>query len=137
MVLPPRELASILLGRAPRIGFDSATLALDEALGQFVVTLRKGEVVQTLWVQPPSYRVVKSNAPHLAAYGLTFAEVTEYGPVSLPRTAAIDAPTAKTAVELHWKDVALNETPDDALFDLSAPEGVPVIEVDGSGAEAR
>lgn len=137
VVLPPRELAAIMLGRAPRLAAEHAEFHLDERTGQFVVTLTRGELTQTLWVEPPSYRVVKSEAKNLAAYGLTFGEVTDYGPLSLPKFAAIDATSANTAVELHWKDIAVNEPPDEALFDLSAPEGVPVIEVDGDGAAAR
>jgi hypothetical protein len=36
-------------------------------------------------------------------------------------------------VELTWKDVTLNEAPDLSMFELEAPEGVPVVELDAQG----
>lgn len=45
----------------------------------------------------------------------------------------LSVPTRKVRLELEWKEFTLNEPPDANLFDLSAPENVPVIEVDAAG----
>ena len=41
LVIPPRELASLLLGRAPRIDFESATMSVDAEHRAYVLTLTK------------------------------------------------------------------------------------------------
>ncbi len=137
LVMPPAELAAVLLGRAPRITADALEFRFDDALGVFVATLQRGEVRQTLHVQPPSYRVVKSTAENLNAYDLTFGDLAVMGEATMPRHLTLDARGAKTALELTWKDVAVNEAPDLSLFDLEPPEGVPVDEVDARGAVTR
>jgi hypothetical protein len=137
VVMPPAELAAVMLGRAPRIPIDDLEMRFDDSLQLFVLTLHRGKVKQILHVQPPSYRVVKSTAENLNAYELEFSDLTTFNadtqPVVAPKTAALDAKVAKTRVELVWKDVTVNEAPDLTLFDLAPPEGVPVVEVDENG----
>lgn len=133
VVLPPAELAALMLGRAPRIPPEASELTVDPQLGVYVVTLRRGGVTQTLHVKPPSHRVVKSAVQGANAYDVEFGDIADYGAVTLPKFARLSAPTAKTTVELTWKDVTLNEPPDLTLFDLSPPEDVPVVEVDAMG----
>lgn len=133
IVIPPRELAAILLGRAPRIPAESSVMSFDEQRQQLVLTLTRGPVKQTLWVQPPSYRVVKSTAENLAAYDLAFDDLVKEQGLTLPRKAILDAAAAQTHVELAWKEVALNEAPDLSLYQFEPPEGVPVVEVDADG----
>jgi hypothetical protein len=84
-------------------------------------------------VKPPSNRVVKSTVTGVRAYDVEFSDIADYGAVTLPKRIQLVAPSAKTTVELTWKDVTVNEPPDLTLFDLSAPEDVPVIEVDELG----
>lgn len=134
LVMPPAELAAVLLGRAPRIPADGLDFRFDDALGVFVATLRRGEVKQTIHVQPPSYRVVKSTAENLNAYDLTFADLAVFGEATLPKAATLDARGAKTVVELSWKEVEVNQAPDLSLFDLEPPDGMPVVDVDARGA---
>jgi hypothetical protein len=131
--MPPAELAAVMLGRAPRIPPESMELRFDDKLQLLVLVLTRGKVRQTLHVQPPSYRVVKSTAENLQAYDVAFSDLTTEGGVTLPRHAALDARSAKTSVELVWKDVAVNEAPDLSLFDFEPPEGIPVVEVDANG----
>ena len=133
LVMPPAELAAVMLGRAPRIPPESMQMRFDDPLQLLVLVLTRGKVRQTLHVQPPSYRVVKSTAENLEAYDLAFSDLTAEGGVTLPKHAALDARTAKTSVELVWKDVAVNEAPDLSLFDFEPPEGIPVVEVDANG----
>lgn len=133
VVLPPAELAALMLGRAPRIPPETSALVVDAQLGVYVVTLKRGGVTQTLHVKPPSHRVVKSEVQGANAYDVEFGDIADYGAVTLPKFARLSAPTAKTTVELTWKDVTLNEPLDLTLFDLSPPEDVPVVEVDAQG----
>lgn len=133
VVIPPRELAAILLGRAPRISSEDPRMGFDEQKQQLTLTLTRGEGKQTLWVQPPSYRVVRSVPENLPAYELAFDDVVAQQGLTLPRKAILDAAGAGTHVELHWKEVAVNEAPDLSLYQFEPPEGVPVVEVDAAG----
>lgn len=133
VVMPPSELAAVMLGRAPRIRHDSLAMTFDDRAQLYVLTLKRGAVTQTLHVQPPSYRVVKSAAVGLDAYELAFADLRTENGVVFPKTVLLKAPTAKTSVELSLKSVTVNEEPDATMFDLQAPEDIPVVEVDGSG----
>ncbi|MGV3619760.1 MAG: DUF4292 domain-containing protein [Archangium sp.] len=127
VVMPPSELASVMLGRAPRIAHES--LSMRFADGLFVLTLKKGSVTQTLHVQPPSYRAVKSAVEGIDAYELAFSDIED----NFPKTVFLKAAKAKTSVELSLKSVTVNEEPDLTMFDLQAPEDIPVVEVDGTG----
>lgn len=128
VVMPPSELAAVMLGRAPRIAHESLSMRFDDQV--FVLTLQKGSVKQTLHVQPPSYRVVKSTVEGIDAYELAFSDLDGQ---NFPKTVFLKAPKAKTSVELSLKSVTLNEPPDLTMFELQAPEDIPVVEVDGSG----
>lgn len=134
LVMPPAELAAVMLGRAPRIPADSLEMRFDDKKQQLVLVINRGKVRQTLFVQPPSYRVVSSTAENLNAYALDFEDLSTENGVTLPRHATLDARSAKTKVELVWKDVAVNEAPDMTLFDFEPPDEIPVVEVDANGA---
>lgn len=133
VVMPPKELAAIMLGRAPRMAFDASTMRFDALLGQYVVELSRGPAKQTLHVEPPSYRVVKSTAEGIDAYELTFGDLSDVAGFTLPKRVAIEVANAKTRIELVWKEFAVNDAPDMAMFDLDAPEGMPVVDVDAKG----
>ncbi len=134
LVIPPKELASLLLGRAPRIAYESATMSVDAERRVYVLTLTHGSVVQHLEVDPVSARVLKSHVDGVSTYDVMFSDVTASGGVWYPKRVAIDSKAAQTHVELFTKDIALNEAPDLTLYEMTPPEGVPVIEVDEQGA---
>ena len=133
LVMPPAELAAVMLGRAPRIPPESLEMRFDDEVQQLVLVIIRGKVRQTLHVQPPSYRVVKSTAENLNAYDLEFENLSIENGVTLPRHSTLVAPLAKTKMELVWKDVTVNEAPDLTLFELEPPEGIPVVEVGADG----
>ena len=135
LVMPPAELAAVMLGRAPRIPPEALEMRFDDAKQQLVLIITRGKVKQTLHVQPPSYRVVKSTAENANAYDLEFSDLSTENGVTLPKHAALDARTVKTSVELVWKDVTVNEAPDLTLFEFEPPEGIPVVEVDANGVQ--
>lgn len=133
IALPPRELASLLLGRVPRVPPISSTLTVDEARRVYGLTITRGQVTQHLDVQPGTHRVLRSRVDGLKTYEIDADEVTAYGSASLAKKLVLNAPSAKTRVELTWKDIVVNETPAVTLFELEPPEGVPVIEVGPTG----
>lgn len=133
LVMPVRELTFVLLGRVPRMPFDSATFEVDTEHRVYVVRLIKGGAVQRLEVDPASSRVLKSHVDGVEAYDLEFSDVTAFGGVTYPKRVVLTSNAAHTRLELVAKDIALNEAPDVSLFEFTAPEGVPVIEVDDKG----
>lgn len=133
LVMPPSELASVMLGRAPRIPPGKLEMRFDDKSQQLVLVISRDKVRQILHVQPPSYRVVKSTAENLAAYELEFTDLTTENGITLPRHASLDARSAKTKVELVWKEVTVNEAPDLTLYEFEPPEGIPIVEVDANG----
>lgn len=137
LLIPPAELAAVMLGRAPRIPAGKLEMRFDDQRQQLVLTITRGRARQTLHVQPPSYRVVKSTAENLNVYELGFGDLATDDGVTSPRRATLDARAAKTSIELIWKDVAINEAPDLTLFEFEPPEGIPVVEVDANGAPSE
>ncbi len=135
VVLPPQELAAILLGRVPRIATTASQMGLDEKKGVYTLVLRRGEVTQRLEVDPKSGRVVHSTVEGMTAYELEFGDLSAYGPLTFPRELVLKVPAASTTLELRWREVTLNDATDLTLYDQAPPENVPVVELDARGAE--
>jgi hypothetical protein len=133
IALPPRELASLLMGRVPRIPEESSELSVDEPSRSYSLALKRGAVTQRLNVSTGTHRVTRSRVEGIATYAIDADELTDYGPATLPKHLTLDAPTAKTKVELLYKDITVNETPELTLFELEPPEGIPVVEVQANG----
>ena len=128
VVMPPSELAALLLGRVPRPEAEPA-LRLVRELGRWVAKYELQEVE----IEPPSYRVAKST--RLGAYDVEMGDFEEISGVTFPKHAVLSANGAR--MELSWKDVELNVPPDDELFDMTPPENVPVVDVDARGFEVH
>lgn len=135
VVLPPPELAALMLGRSPRIASDDAELGWDAEAGAYILTLRRGKVEQKLLVQPPSYRVVKSEVTGISAYNSKFEDIEDIGSATYPRRVVLEVPGQSIRVELNYRDIEVNEAPDLTMFEMSAPANVPVVEVDAQGQE--
>ncbi len=129
IVLPPQELAAVMLGRAPRIAHESLEMRFDDRSQHFMLMLKRGAAVQTLEIAPPSYRVVHSSAKGFDAYELGFSDITDQNGVSLPKSVTLNAASAKTKLELTLKTVTLNEEPDPSMFVPEPPGDVPVIDI--------
>jgi hypothetical protein len=135
VVLPPQELAAILLGRVPRIATTATRMGLDEKKGVYTLELTRGAVTQHLEVDPKSARVVHSTVEGMTAYELGFGDLETVGPITFPKELVLKVPAANTSLELKWKEVALNDSADMTLYDQAPPENVPVVELDARGAE--
>ena len=133
IVLPAAELVAIMLGAAPRIPHETASLRVDDACACYELTLTHGPVTQQLKVHPRYYRVLESRIRGAPGYDLAFEDLADYGKIAFPRRLILRAETAKVELDLRYTQVTLNESPDLTLFDLEPPEGVPVVEVDASG----
>lgn len=133
IALPSEELVSVMLGKVPFIPAERMTLALDDERGLYVLTLHRGTVSQVLHIHPKYLQVVRSEVRGAPVYGLEYDSFKETGGVLFPHEVKLVASTADTSLGLRYTDITVNESPDLTLFDLSAPEGVPVIEVDEGG----
>jgi hypothetical protein len=133
IVLPADELTQIMLGGAPRIPHETASLRLDDRCACYELTLRNGGVTQVLQIDPRHYRVLGSRIEGAPAYQLAFDDHADYGKIVFPRHLVLRAPEASVDVDLRYTQVTLNESPDLTLFDVEPPEGVRVVEVDAEG----
>lgn len=133
VVLPAEELVAILLGQAPRLVPESMTLATDPAAGGYVLTLTRGEIVQTLIVDPTFHRVLRSEVRGAPAYDLAFSDFQTEGPSVMPREVTLIAEASNTRVTIRYTDVKLNAPPDLTMFDLEPIPDLPVLQVDALG----
>lgn len=133
VVLPAEELVAILLGQAPRLVPEKMSLTTDQASGGYVLTLQRGDVVQTLIVDPKFHRVLESRVAGAAAYDLKFGELETEGPSVMPKEITLVSAATKTQVTIRYTDVKLNAPPDLTMFDLEPIPDLPVVEVDAFG----
>jgi hypothetical protein len=133
IVLPAPELTQIMLGVAPRIPHQAASVRVDEKCGCYELTLTSGTLAQALKVHTRHYRVLESRISGAPSYELAFDDLADYGKIAFPRRLVLRAEEAKVHVDLRYTQIKLNESPDPTLFDLEPPEGVPVVEVDAQG----
>lgn len=131
VVVPPRELTAVLLGRAPRIATEPNRLKFDADLQLFDVTLKQGESEQRMLVQPPSYRVVRSTVTPPSTYALRYEELQAVQGIVFPQRFRMDS--ASVSLDLRWKELQLNQEVDLSLFALEPPDGVTVVTVDLDG----
>ncbi len=134
LVLPPAELTALMLGRAPRIPAESMSLRLDTDGRTYLLTLQKAGVTQLLHIDPGSYRVLRSEVKGVNSYDATFANLDALaGGVTYPRKVTLQAPAASITLELLYKNVEVNQTPDLTLYEMEAPANVPIVDVDEQG----
>jgi hypothetical protein len=131
VMLPPQELAALLMGRVPRLPESTPEMTFDAVKGVFVVTLKNAGASQRLEISPPSYRVVASEINAPGGYTVAMGDLTPLGPITFPKREALRSPG--TELDLSFKDLELNVKPDATMFDLAAPENVPQVEVDAMG----
>jgi hypothetical protein len=133
LALPSEELVSVMLGRVPFIPAERMTLGVDEKEALYVLTLVRGDVSQVLHIHPRHLRVVRSEVQGVRTYSLEYGRFEPQGDAVFPHQVTLRAASADTSLGLRYTDVTLNQPPDLTLFELSAPEGVPVVDVDEGG----
>jgi outer membrane lipoprotein-sorting protein len=134
--MPVQELAALMLGLAPRISAEPVSLSIDAEARTYLVTLARGPVVQRLWIDPSSYRVLRSELTGERAYLAVFEDFTDAGGATYPRKIILDAPNPAAHLELRYRDAEVNSKLDPSLFKLEPPPGVPVVELDEDGRES-
>jgi outer membrane biogenesis lipoprotein LolB len=135
VALPSEELVEVMLGQVPFIPAERLSLTLDRNEGLYVLTLQRGTVTQVLHIHPTHLRVVRSQVRGIWAYDLAYESFKERGEVLLPHEVTLSEERAETRARLRYTDITVNEAPDLTLFDLTPPEGIPVVEVDPQGQE--
>gem|GEM_PF-278905 len=133
VVVPVPELVMMLLGRAPRIIASSASLTLDASSRSYILRLSSNGVEQTLWVDPASHRVIRSQMRGRIAYELSFDDFVDAASTQYPRKSTLVVPSADSRLELKYRDLEVNPRLDSSLFELPPPPGVAIIELDEAG----
>ena len=131
--LPPAQLVSMLLGRAPRLEDPAPTLAPDPEENLWRVSLHAGARTQQLWIDPARKRVLRSRVDGTGGYTLSFDGFEDVHGAPFPRKIAFSGPGS---VALEYTDLRLGDAPDPSLFDAEPPPGAPV-EPLGAGPPAR
>ncbi|RKH12817.1 DUF4292 domain-containing protein [Corallococcus praedator] len=135
IVLPSEELVAVMLGQVPLLPPESMTLELNEKERVYVLTLVRGAATQTLRVDPRHLRVVKSEVRGVPGYDLAFEDFKQRGELLFPGKVILTAAQADTKLELRYTEITLNGRPDLTLYELTAPEGAKVVDVDARGRE--
>lgn len=132
VAVPVGDLVRMMLGRAPRISAP-ATLSVDPESKSYIIALAAADVQQTLWIDPSSHRVKRSQVRGPHAYDVTFEEFRGYRSTEYPREITLNVPSEHTRLELTYRDVEINPQLAQPLFELAPPKGVQVIELDEAG----
>jgi outer membrane lipoprotein-sorting protein len=135
VVLPGEELVAIMLGQVPLIPPEQMTLKLDRDQGVYVLTLQRGAATQVLHVHTKYLRVMRSQVRGIPGYDLSFADFLEKGSLIFPGRVELVAEQAQTKLQVRYQQISLNGRPDLTLYELVAPEGAKVVEVDDRGRE--
>lgn len=134
LALPPEVLVTLLCGTAPLL--DGAPVALEVGDGVVDLTLRDGDLVQRLEVGPGAV-LLASRVRRVTAAGEAPALID--AEFSLHRTRAgrrvptaitARAPGAGVVLSLRWRELEVDQPVDPALFRLSPPAGVRVVDLD-------
>lgn len=133
ILIPAEELVAVMLGRAPRLPEAEPTLSFDEDAGTYRLELRREGVLQTLWVHPEHFRVMRSEIRGAPAYDLQFSDFMRTADVALPRHVILASQAGEARLELRYRDVVVNGPLNLTDFEFTPPPGVPVTEVDARG----
>jgi hypothetical protein len=135
--LPAEDIVRLLLGEVPKLEGVPDKVELDDAVGAYRLSWTAGPQTQTIWVSPKTFRVLKSERQGTPdAYSVDLEDFLEATKLAFPRDITVRAPQKKTRVRLRYKSrsMELNGSVEPSMFDLTAPEGVPVVEVDADGS---
>jgi hypothetical protein len=133
VTLSPPELAALLMGLSPRLKPIDAKLSTDEKRGTRL-TLVSETRTDALFVGENDRVALAELGPPLSAT-LEYSEWTESNGVLGPRRTVLDRAGGAMHLELAWKEQELNGAPDPSMFELTIPEGIVPIELDGRGEE--
>jgi hypothetical protein len=135
--LSPEDLVSLLLGRAPRLPATAAwRLEVDPDAGAYRLSASEGGRRQTLWVDPTTFRPLRTELEGDTHYRARFDDLEPTGRGAFPRTVVLESPEGQGApvrIELKYQELAVNQGPDPSLFAPEPPEGVQVVELDERG----
>lgn len=138
VLLPVEELVTILCGSAPLLPGRALDASVSD--GVLLLTLGLGDVGQQLAIGERASversRVRRAAAAGTAtareaapAYDLQFEGFHVRSGALFPDQVQLDAPSARSAVRLAWRELDVNGAPDPALFRLEPPRGARVVEL--------
>lgn len=124
--LSAEDLASALLAE-PELLDGEARLEVDEAADAYVVTLRKGGLLQRVRVGTRDLRLLSVETRGAPRYDAFFEDHERMSGVLFPRTIVLRVPRARAEVKLRYTDIHLNPASDPATFRLTPPSGARVL----------
>jgi outer membrane lipoprotein-sorting protein len=140
VALPPGELVTVLCGSAPIL--PGKAIEATPKDGRVYLVVAAGEIGQRLAIGQAlaieSSRVRRAAADpgmQAAFYDLEFESFDYPGGVRFPTETRLDAPSARSRLQLSWRDdLEVNGTSDPRLFSLEPPRGAKVVELPPGGA---
>ncbi len=134
VAVTPAELVTLLCGSAPLL--DGAPVEAEPGDGLVRLTLRDGDLVQRLEVGPGA-ALLASRVRRLTAAGeapaLLDAEFSVHRTRAgqrVPTDLVARAPGDGVVLQLHWREIQVNQPVDASLFRLSPPAGARLVDLD-------
>lgn len=127
VALPPEELSGALLGEVPLL-FDAeeARLQIDEAVGTYVLLLRRGSVRQRVEVATRDLRLISVQTRGREAIDVEYSDHQEILP-DLPFSKDFVLRAQGAQVRVRYTDLQLNPPLDVGHFLLEPPPGAEVV----------
>jgi outer membrane lipoprotein-sorting protein len=142
LTLPPEAVVAVLLGEAPLIAHESATVAWDEDTGRYDVVLEapaRGER-QTISFggEDLAARAAKVRRDGALLFEVGFENLRRQGPAPLPTRIRFRMPEGDVDLSIEYRDVETNpENLGDATFRFECPAGTQVWELPCDASPAR
>jgi hypothetical protein len=136
VVLPVEELVTILCGSAPllpgrpvEVGTDDGLVLLTLAQGDVGQRVALGERATVRWSRIRRAAREPGGKEEAPAYDLEFGAFEELGGAPFPAEVRLDAPSARSRVDLRWLDLELDPRLEARLFRLEPPRGARVVDL--------
>ena len=143
VTMPVEELVTILCGSAPllpgralEVGVEGGLVLLTIGLGDVGQRLAVGEGSAVEWSRIRRWEVGPGGAPRelAPAYDLVFTAFQDLAGLRFPREVQLDAASARSRVELYWRDLEVEPKLDARLFRLEPPRGARVVDLPPGGS---
>jgi hypothetical protein len=127
----PEELVSLLTGAIPALPAAQPVASRREG-GAVVLTLAAAGVSQQVWLGSDLrvLRVRRSSEAGAALWDVTLEEHDDSTGAQVPQLLHLDAPKARTKVDLRLRNAVGNRAPPPGAFVLAVPQGMKIEEVE-------
>lgn len=129
------EVVGLLLGGAPIIAYEDASVAWDGRSDTYRLTVRasspEGDLVQDLWVAPKTAQVARTRLTQggREVLSLEFADVRTVAGVPFPHRVHFRRKDGNVDMRITYRDIELNGAVSDDAFAIPCPEGTRIEEL--------